>query len=38
MPYTLEHRAAMSWGSENHVNQMALLTDFELDIKEPQLT
>ena len=30
MPYTL------SWGSENHVNQMARLTDFELDVKEPQ--
>ena len=29
VPYTL------SWGSENHVNQMARLTDFELDVKEP---
>ena len=27
-----------SWGSENHVNQMAALTDFELDVKEPQWT
>ena len=27
-----------SWGSENHVNQMAGLTDFELDVKEPQWT
>ena len=26
-----------SWGSENHVNQMARLTDFELDVKEPQM-
>ena len=25
-----------SWGSENHVNQMARLTDLELDVKEPQ--
>ena len=32
VPYTL------SWGSENHVNQMARLTDFELDVKEPQWT
>ena len=32
VPYTL------SWGSENHVNQMARLTDFELDVKEPQCT
>ena len=22
----------VSWGSENHVNQMARLTDFELDV------
>ena len=28
----------VSWGSENHVNQMARLTDFELDVKEPQWT
>ena len=28
----------LSWGSENHVNQMARLTDFELDVKEPQWT
>ena len=27
VPYTL------SWGSENHVNQMARLTDFKLDVK-----
>ena len=27
-----------SWGSENHVNQMARLTDLELDVKEPQWT
>ena len=26
-----------SWGSENHVNQMARLTDLELDVKEPGL-
>ena len=26
------------WGSENHVNQMARLTDLELDVKEPQWT
>ena len=32
VPYTL------SWGSEKHVNQMARLTDFELDVKEPQWT
>ena len=30
MPYALGHRAAMSCRSENHVNQMARLTDFEL--------
>ena len=29
---------AHMWGSENHVNQMARLTDFELDVKEPQWT
>ena len=28
----------VSWGSENHVNQMARLTDFELDVKDPQWT
>ena len=28
----------VSLGSENHVNQMARLTDFELDVKEPQWT
>ena len=28
----------LSWGSENHVNQMARLTDLELDVKEPQWT
>ena len=32
VPYTL------SWGSENHVNQMARLTAFKLDVKEPQRT
>ena len=32
VPYTL------SWGSENHVNQMARLTDLDLDVKEPQWT
>ena len=36
--YTLGHRDVVSWGSENHVNQMARLTDFELDVKEPQWT
>ena len=38
MPYTPGHRAAMLWGSKNHVSQMARLTDFELDVKEPQWT
>ena len=28
----------LSWGSENHVNQMARLPDLELDVKEPQWT
>ena len=28
----------VSWGSENHVNKMARLTDFELDVKETQWT
>ena len=28
----------VSWGSENHVNQMARLTAFELNVKEPQWT
>ena len=36
---TLLHRGdAVLWVSENHVNQMARLTDFELDVKEPQWT
>ena len=39
--YTLGHVArsdVVLWGSENHVNQMARLTELELDIKEPQWT
>ena len=28
----------VSWGSENHVNLMARLTELELDVKEPQRT
>ena len=28
----------VSWGSENHVNQMTRLTELELDVKEPQWT
>ena len=28
----------VSWDSENHINQMARLTDFDLDVKEPQWT
>ena len=40
VPYTPGHHAAMSCRGaqrlENHVNQMARLTDFELDVKEPQ--
>ena len=39
--YTLGHvarRDVVSWGSENHVNQMAHLTDIELDVKKPQWT
>ena len=28
----------VSWGSENQVNQMACLTDLELDVKDSQLT
>ena len=37
MLYTLGHACSdvLSWVSENHVNQMARLTDFELDVKEP---
>ena len=37
MLYTLGHACSdvMSWGSENHVNQMARLTELELDVKEP---
>ena len=27
----------VSWGSENQVIQMARLTDFELDVKEPTM-
>ena len=37
--YTLGHVACsdvVSWGSDNHVNQMARLTELELDVKEPQ--
>ena len=36
--YTLGHTCSdvVSWGSEDHVNQMARLTDLELDVKEPQ--
>ena len=35
MLYTLGHSRSdvVSWGSENHVNQMAHLTDLELDVK-----
>ena len=35
MLYTLEHACSdvMSRGSENYVNQMARLTDLELDVK-----
>ena len=40
MPYNtlIGHACSdvVSWGSENHVNQMARLTDPELDVKEPQ--
>ena len=39
--YTIGYAArsdVVSWGSENHVNQMARLTELELDIKEPQWT
>ena len=38
--YTLGHACSdvVSWGSETHVNQMARLTDLELDVKEPQRT
>ena len=37
VPYTLGHVRSdvVSWGSENHVNQMARLTELELDVKEP---
>ena len=40
MLYTLGHACSdvVSWGSENHVNQMARLTELELDVKEPQWT
>ena len=40
MLYTLGHASSdvVSWGSENHVNQMARLTDLELDVKEPHWT
>ena len=40
VPYTLGHACSdvVSWGSDNHVIQMARLTDFELDVKEPQWT
>ena len=31
-------QAYVSWGSENHVNQMARLTELELDVKELQWT
>ena len=36
--YTLGHECSdvMSWGSENHVNQMTRLTELELSVKEPQ--
>ena len=37
--YALGHVACsdgVSWNSENHVNQMAHLTELELDVKEPQ--
>ena len=35
MLYTLGHAGSdvVSWGSENHVSQMARLTDLELDVK-----
>ena len=39
--YSLGHVACsdvVSVGSENHVNQMARLTELELDVKEPQWT
>ena len=38
--YTLGHACidVVLWGSENHVNQIASLTDLELDVKEPQWT
>ena len=39
--YTLGHvqrSDVMSWGSENHINQMAHLTELELDVIEPQWT
>ena len=38
--YTLGHACSdvVSWGSENHVNQMACLTELELDVKEPRWT
>ena len=38
--YTLGHACSdvVSWGSENHVNQMARLTELELNVKEPQWT
>ena len=38
--YTLGHACSVvvSWGLENHVNQMARLSDLELDVKEPQWT
>ena len=40
MLYTLGHacRDAVSWGSENHVDQMARPTELELDVKESQWT
>ena len=40
MLHTLGHACSdvVSWGSENHVNQMACLTDLELDVKEPKWT
>ena len=28
----------VSWRTENHANQMARQTDFEMDVKEPQWT
>ena len=39
--YSLRHVACsdvVSVGSENYVNQMARLTELELDVKEPQWT